>query len=204
MDRVRRLILTHILLLLFLSLKAVHASPYIEGGTAIGNVSQADAMAQTSLGTLGTSFIGSLSLYVPVTPIRKPIHFELGLQNRFTTLPGENGNEFMLTPQLAARLEFWRFFVGGGYAPKVLINFKPYQGSTAYFGEAGVIWRVVPEFQICAAFALEYGLPLSGGKSPSPSTEYGLRFRFPLNPKEGGGASAVDYDGHRYPFGIMR
>lgn len=204
MDQVRRLILTHLLILLLVAHKAAHGSPYIEAGTAIGRVSQADAIAQQSLGTLGTSFVGSLSLYFPVTPLRNAAHFELGLQNRFTTLPGDSGSAFLFTPHLSARVEFWRFYFGGGYAPKVLVDFKPYQGSSAFFGEAGVIWRVVPEFQIAATFAMEYGMPASGGRSPSPATEYGLRFRFPLDPKETGSSSAVDYDGHRYPFGIMR
>ena len=110
----------------------------------------------------------------------------------------------MFTPNIAARFEFWRFYVGGGYAPKVLIDFKPYQGSTAYFMEGGLIWKVIPEFQIAATIALEYGIPASGGVSPSPSTEYGLRFRFPLNPNDYSGGKGVNFDGFRYPFGIMK
>jgi hypothetical protein len=199
---VRRQILLPILLLILAAIKVAHADPYIEAGTSIGNASNADAMAQRSLGAVGTSFIGSLSLYFPVG--RGPVHFDLGMQNRFTTLPGASGSAMMFTPNVAARIEFWRVYIGGGYAPKVLVDFKPYQGSSAYFGEAGAIWRVVPELQICATIAMEYGMPASGGKSPSPSTEYGLRFRFPLNPKEAGSARGVDWDGYRYPFGIMR
>ena len=86
----------------------------------------------------------------------------------------------------------------------VPVDFSPYSGAFSYYAEGGLIWRVVPEFQICLSATMEYGRPPSGNVSPNPAMEYGLRFRFPLDPKEFGAASGVEWDGFRYPFGIMR
>lgn len=113
----------------------------------------------------------------------------------------------MLTTNIAMRLQFYRFFVGGGYAPFTLasssgplaIHTNP--NVSTFFAEGGVIWRVVPELQIVATYAMEYGV---SPKSPAPGTEYGLRFRFPLSPYESVGDASSKFDGFRYPFGIMK
>jgi hypothetical protein len=180
------------------------ASPYIEAGTSLGTYTSGESLTEQTIGTPGLGFVGSLSLYFPVTSLKNAMHFELGLQNRLNFVNGSSASPMVVTPNLSARFEFWRMFVGAGYAPIVLVGTRPMHGSTSYFFEGGLIWRVIPEFQICAAVGLEYGQPARGGTSPSPGTEYGLRFRFPLDPKEFGSSRGVDFDGHRYPFGIMR
>jgi hypothetical protein len=132
------------------------------------------------------------------------VHLDLGLHNRLNFVSGSGASPMVFTPNLAARIEFWRFFAGAGYAPKVLVDMKPKNGASSYFFEGGVIWRVVPEFQICASALLEYGTSVAGTASPVGATEFGLRFRFPLSPKEYASSGGVDFDGYRYPFGIMR
>ena len=81
-------------------------------------------------------------------------------------------------------------------------SLKPVRSTFSYFLEAGAIWRVVPEFQIVAAAGFEVGMK-SGYASPT-NLEYGLRFRFPLSPKDDSMAKGVKWDGFRYPFGVMR
>jgi hypothetical protein len=141
-------------------------------------------------------------------------HLQAGLQTRIstTTIEGSTDPLAMGSVHLGVRLEIWRFYAGVGYSPFSWVS-KPQQGVMSlhlnpeyatYFGEAGLIWRVIPELQISACFGLEYGLGRSGTQSPLPVTEYGLRFRFPFSPKEGSGAAGVDFDGFRYPFGVMR
>lgn len=180
------------------------ASPYIEAGTGLGQFTRGDAIAEQSLGTLGWGFIGSMNLYFPVTSLKNAIHLDLGLQNRIQFVSGSDASPMIFTPNLSLRVEFWRFFVGAAYAPKVLVDMQPKQGAWSYLFEGGLIWRVVPEFQICATGALEYGRSAGGAASPVGGTEFGLKFRFPLDPKEYGSSSGVDFDGYRYPFGIMR
>ncbi len=169
---------------------------------------------QNTAQTTGTGFLGSFSFYAPVTSIRHFFHFDLGIQNRFLTTSGsaDGAPLAMGSTDVGLRLEISRFYVGGGYAPFTYVS-RPGEGLTSlhgnggthsYFFEAGGIWRIIPEFQIVATVAREYGLPLSGGTSPSPISEYGLRFRFPLNPTENAHGNGVDFDGFRYPFGIMK
>jgi hypothetical protein len=184
------------------------ASLYIEAGTSYGTMANGGSFFQNSAAQSSTSgFLGSLSLYVPVTKERNFFHFELGLQNRLLTA----GNSLaMATNEIGARLQISRFYVGGGYSPLTYVSNSGVMSlhinpdTHAYFMEAGAIWRVIPEFQIVLTYSREYGVTSGGGQSPAPVAEYGLRFRFPLNPSDTSHGSAVDFDGFRYPFGFMK
>jgi hypothetical protein len=203
-----------LILILFVSLLltgSARANSYIEGGVATGTMKNAgNFFSQSSVGSTGLGFIGSLSVYKPFTSERHFYHLEFGIQNRFTTATDTNTKKSlaMFTPNLALRLEFFRFYVGGGYAPLVFgsasgaTSLHTIQSAHSDFIEGGVIWRVIPELQISAGAALEFGSPKGSGTSPT-ITEYGLRFRFPFNPKDNSKKS-VQYDGFRYPFGVMK
>jgi hypothetical protein len=190
-----------------------HASAYIEAGTGLGSFVNGESFFGQSTASKGNGFLGSLSFYVPVTSEKRFAHLQLGLQNRVLQASDSAGNPLYFgSSEIGARLEISRLFVGAGYAPLTYVNkpgsgitsLYPNHGSTAYFFEVGAIWRVIPELQICAAYSLEKGLQ-SGGSSPSPISEYGLRFRFPLDPTDHkSGSKGVDFDGFRYPFGFMK
>ena len=194
--------------LLFLDARA---APYFEVGTSIGTVKNGDSYFNLT-SVSGSSFVGSFNFYVPITPLRHFTHLDLGLQNRLTTFTTGSGQSLALeTTGLGLRLEFWRFYAGAGYSPLAftsspgsgVLGLKSKSGASGYFGEAGVIWRVVPELQITLSYGLEYCTPKGGGTNLT-STEYGLHFRFPLHPKENSSKSEVKFDGFRYPFGFMK
>lgn len=188
---------------------------YYEAGTSLGGFAAADSFFnQPSAAATSGGFVGSLSVYVPVSRPNALGRLQAGLQTRISTSTTEGTNDALAmgSLHLGARLEIWRFYVGAGYSPWTWVS-KPQQGVTSlhlnpgfssYMAEAGLIWRVIPEFQIAACFGVEYGLGRSGIQSPLPVTEYGLRFRFPFNPKEGNTGEGVKFDGFRYPFGVMR
>jgi hypothetical protein len=187
------------------------ASPYFEVGTSLGSVSNGDAYFQQTA-VSGSSFVSSFNFYVPLTPVNYLAHVDLGLQNRLTSFTPANSESLaMASTNLAMRVEFWRFYAGGGYSPLTFLSspgggitgLHSYKGSSAYFWELGVIWRIIPEFQIALCYGRESVRPKGGGTSLS-SSEYGLRFRFPLSPKEGGSKGEVKFDGFRYPFGFMK
>jgi hypothetical protein len=195
---------------------AAHATgTYYEIGTSLGGFAAADPFFnQPSAAATSGGFVGSLSVYAPVSKPNAIGRLQAGFQTRISTstIEGTPDSLAMGSLHLGARLEIWRFYVGAGYSPWTWVS-KPQQGVTSlhlnpgfssYLGEAGLIWRVIPEFQIAACFGVEYGLGQGGIQSPLPVTEYGLRFRFPFNPKEGNAASGVEFDGFRYPFGVMR
>lgn len=184
------------------------ASLYFEAGTGLGQFTKADAFFGTPVSSK-SGFSGSFSAYYPVTRPQNFAHLDLGIQTRFTSTESTSGNTLTLgSANLGIRFEIWRFYFGGGYSPinfisekgEGLLGLHTYPSNSSYFAEGGAIWKVIPEFQIVAAVSLEYGT--SG--SPSPLTEYGLRFRFPINPKEGRGQDSSSFDGFRYPFGIMK
>ena len=189
------------------------ASPYFEAGAALGDVKNGDEffnLPNSNSDSFG--FVGSFSFYAPVTSLKHFWHLELGLQNRVSTFTNSDSKSFaMLSPNLSARLEFSRFYVGAGYAPITFAS-KGDSGisgltrrtdAVSYFFEGGLIWRIIPEFQIAFTYALEYGAAF-GPALNSRGSEYGLRFRFPLFPKELTKGSGADFDGFRYPFGVMK
>ncbi|NDF14742.1 hypothetical protein EB061_05405 [bacterium] len=186
------------------------ASLYLEAGTGLGNMSSGDTFFGTP--TANTSnFSASFAAYSPVTPPSSIGHIALGLHARATSGAAASGTALSFgSANLSLRAEFWRFFAGAGYSPISYISkkgsgflgLKGQRESCSYFIETGAIWRVIPEFQIIGAVSLETGLTQSV-KSPL-ITEYGLRFRFPLDPKERPSGGGQSFDGYRYPFGIMK
>jgi hypothetical protein len=190
-------------------------SAYYEAGTSLGGFSGAGAFFnQPGAANTSGGFVGSLSVYAPVTRPNAFGRLQAGLQTRISTstVAGTSDALAMGSLHVGARLEIWRLYVGAGYSPWTWVS-KPQQGISSlhlnpgfssFLAEAGLIWRVIPEFQIAACFGLEYGMERSGIQSPLPVTEYGLRFRFPFNPKEGNSGSGVEFDGFRYPFGVMK
>jgi hypothetical protein len=205
-----------LLLMLVKPHSTLAASAYGELGASFGKISTGDGYFGTSnsISSSNLGFCGSFNFYIPVTPSRYKVNLQLGLQNRLTLVsnPSPKLDLAMFTANMAFRVELSdRFYVGAGYGPFTLkstnglLNLMNNNGATSYFYEAGAIWRVVPELQISVTYSLEYGSPANGGsRSPSPASEYGLRFRFPLFPYESGSGSASDYDGFRYPFGFMK
>ena len=160
----------------------------------------------------GSGFVGSLGVYFPVNSDRNALQFQVGVQNRLSLNSTATGESLaMNTLNLAGRIELNRFFLGAGYSPfdfvskagsgVTSLHLNP--GTHSYFLEGGVIWQVIPEFQIAAAYGLEFGSSPQGS-GPSPATEIGLRFRFPLFPREMGGRGSAKFDGYRYPFGLMK
>lgn len=192
---------------------SAYGGPYIEAGTSLGTIQSGDQYFQKPGSKTGvSSFVGSLSLYFTLPPFLNFTHFDVGLQNRFSIGSSSStpaNSLAMITPNLAVRYEFWRFFAGAGFAP---ITFGSANGISSvrirsdtysYFLEGGLIWRVVPEFQIALAVGIERGVVRAQGASPTVG-EYGLRFRFPINPKDDAVGKRVKFDGFRYPFGVMK
>jgi len=186
------------------------ASTYFEFGLGVGTFKKADSYFGTSVSNAG-GFAGNFSAYWPLTYLGNLARIDFGLQNRISCGTDTSGGSLTFgSVNLATRIEFWRFFVGAGASPitffntnqKGILGLHPQAGTYSYFVEGGALWRVVPEFQIIASAALETA-SVSSALSPSPITEFSLRFRFPLNPKEFTGRGS-SFDGYRYPFGIMK
>ena len=175
--------------------------------------SGANYFQQPAASSTKTGFGMNGSFYYPVIFPRDAIHVDIGIQDRLTSssIAGTGSPLAMNTLNLGVRLEFWRFYVGAGYGVWDFVStpgngvasLRSYAGVHSYFTEGGVIWRVIPEFQIAAGVGLEFGTP-SGGTSPAPSIDYGLHFRFPLFPGDEAKSKTVKFDGFRYPFGFMK
>ena len=74
------------------------------------------------------------------------------------------------------------------------------KNAMAGFFEAGLLWRVVPFFNLALEASIE-GVSKNGTKSPYPVEQATLQMRFFFG--EGNkAASNRHYDGWRYPFGI--
>jgi hypothetical protein len=186
------------------------ASNYLEFGLGVATFKKADSYFGTSVSNAG-GFAGNFSAYWPILYLGDLARMDLGFQTRISCASDTSGGSLSFaSTNLSTRIEFWRFFIGAGASPitfyntqsKGILGLHPYPGTLSYFLEGGAFWRVAPEFQIIASAALE-SASASSGLSPSPITEFSLRFRFPLNPKESTSRGA-GFDGYRYPFGIMK
>lgn len=73
-------------------------------------------------------------------------------------------------------------------------------------GEAGIVWRVVPDFHINIGVNMNYRIALDSFSpiGPAPSMSFFGAFKFYLFKVKSptSGASIRTYDGWRYPFGI--
>lgn len=185
---------------------------YTELQTGFGIIQTPDQFFNTTnAGSTGLGFSGGLHFYFE--PLQsKFLSWHIGLANRLTLGTSSNTSQALAmgSHHIATRLEFGRFFIGGGYAPFTwagtdgITSLKPNSGASSYFLEAGAIWRVVPEFFICAVVSYEFGMPASLAINPSSAiaSEYGLRFRFPLSIGRER-KQDFEWDGWRYPFGVM-
>lgn len=202
------------LALSFAWISSAQASLYVEVGTSIGTMGNAQTyFSQSAASASNTGFLTSISIYAPVTSEKRFLHLELGVQNRFFTASTQaNAQPLALgTTEVGARLQVSRFYAGGGYAPIAYVSksgsgftsLHVNSGASAYFFEGGLIWRVIPEFQIALTYARET-LKTSSGVTNPTNTEYGLRFRFPFDPSAEAKAKGASFDGFRYPFGFMK
>ena len=184
-------------------------SSYVELGTGIGIVAGGNSFFGVSnAASTNMGFAGSVSYYVPIQLIKGFSQIDIGIQNRMyftSTSSAPDHSLAMLTPNIAGRFQISRFYGGAGFSPLALMSItgpmalKPQSGKEGIFFEGGAIWRVVPELQIVGVFALEHEL------SNSPTcTEFGIHFRFPLNPNSSVGDASSKFDGFRYPFGFMK
>lgn len=184
---------------------------YTDFGFGIGTLKNgANYFNQPTADGSHSSTVINGGLYYPV--LEKALILDLGLMDRLTYSSTSSGSSLgMNTVNVGARLEFARFFVGAGYGVFDMVSSAgsssphAYSGVHSHFFEGGVIWRVIPEFYITLSAGLEYASP-TGGTSPSPSSDYGIHFRFPLYPSERpkSGSKSVEFDGFRYPFGFMK
>lgn len=190
-----------------------HASGYWEGGWSLNMMKKgATWFGQSSANSADTGYGLAGSVYFPVLWARHPYHLDLGIQDRYTRSSASSNSFGMNTVNIAARLELWRIFVGAGYGffdfvnspGKSSLSMHHYSNATSIFYEAGLIWRVIPEFQINLEAAIENGTPPSSSATSPTTTSLGISFRFPFSPKETNSARGVEFDGFRYPFGFMK
>ncbi len=177
---------------------------YSELQTGIGIISSAEKYFGVA-GSGGLGFSGGLHLYGNL--FGKPgMAWQWGIANRLTTGNLDGASLAMLTHNLATRIEFYRFYIGGGFSPfgwkstDGISGLKPNSGVKTFFLEGGLIWKIVPEYQICATVAYEFPYLTF----VPTNMEYGLRFRFHFGNPEDSSKKEKDWDGWRYPFGFMR
>lgn len=72
-----------------------------------------------------------------------------------------------------------------------------------YFGEVGLLWRIVRFFHLSLEGSAQM-VQTSNGVGPSPTAEVVVQFRFywESTRSSGNATRAGGYDGWRYPFGL--
>lgn len=179
---------------------------YWEAGLGLNQMQSANEMfgATDAQSTgFGPTFSGTLATVLTSPDAWFPFH--LGVHSRYHGNSSDTASFALLANYGLARLEFWRFMVGAGYAPFVFrksnaggTNSSFSQAtSTGYMGQAGFILPIIPTFLLSINGTYE-----NFGNSPTVfSVELVFRFYF------GGGMFRErspferEYKPWRYPYG---
>jgi len=185
-----------------------NAAFYVETGFGVGELRGIDKMYNSTAGSTGLGLASNLSLAATIGNPNSLVQLHLGLQQRLTQ-GGASGTSYsLMTTEPLIRLETPRFYVGFGATPLVWTqkgsslgtSFSPAKGAMAAYAEFGLLWRVVPFFNLALAGSLE-GVSKSGVNSPFPVAQATFQMRFFFGEGNKGGGHRK-YDGWRYPFGV--
>lgn len=198
---------------LFGTFPAQAAQFYLEVGAGIDKFISPDAFypSLTRSPGLGYTFNGMIGAYLFGGPSS---NVQLGIK-AIASQAGTDTQEINLAvPVPMLRLEFWRFYVGAGLTPYVwsrtsdtlgLDYFRLESGTLAGVLEAGLMWKILPDFSLNLEGSGLFVKSDRAGLSPKPVAALTLQFRFLFSigkpMKESGGNK---FDGWRYPFGFGR
>jgi hypothetical protein len=157
----------------------------------------------------------NIGLWTTFTNGNPPLEFQFGVQDRYETVQASGLSYGLNLVYPVVRLQMSRIYFAFGYTPFVMSSeggssaenqtLNNTTGSTAMFGETGVLFPVTPKFSF--GTSLSYERVTSGGvASPSPIYTGNFFMRFYFGFGEGGstgGSSRTsnEFHGWRYPFG---
>ena len=182
---------------------------YIETGAGTGMFFVGSAYFNNGA-TDNSSLGGSLNVILAksFSPDDATFQFHFGIRNQFDVTTSNDALLMTHTILPVIRFEFWRFYFGGGGTPFVFANadggaFQIQERSIGLLGEAGVMWKVTPDFYFNIG-ATAHSIYRDGLLRPIIGAgTIQLRFYFSHgDPASSGGSSGKKYDGWRYPFGI--
>lgn len=186
------------------------ADLYLETGIGAGQIYKAQKIYGAQAKNLQPGFSGNALFAASLGPDNSVAQFHLGVETRLTTTSG-SGNSYWLSGIYPIfRVETRRFYVGGGASPFLFqragksstLVMQQLNGTLGFLGEFGLLWRVVPFFNLALEFSLEYGKG-KGAAAPAPAAQATLQMRFYIGDAIApGNARKRKYDGWRYPFGM--
>jgi len=174
------------------------------------------------VGVGGAQIIGGAPLYGASTPTSPSMGFaanaaafwnlnksyslvqlHFGFSYKLSTSSFDGGELLLQGLYPTLRLETYRFYLSGGVSPLLWMNDSEgaIVGATSlgYFGQAGLLWRIVPFFHIALETTGQF-INAPGGMGPKPALDVCYVMRFYLtNPSD---LKKMSWDGWRYPFGI--
>lgn len=187
------------------------SATYIETGFGTGQISGGNGLygsgtpKRTDFG-----FAQNATFAIAFGSANSFLQLHLGIQQRITSGSSSGMTYSLLSAYPLIRLETPRMYFGFGASPFVwkksgtssdfITGYSKVTSAVGGFGEVGLLWRVVPFFNLALAGSAE-AVSRSGQLSPSPALQIGLQLRFFL----GDGMKSTGkkkYDGWRYPFGI--
>lgn len=177
---------------------------YFEFGGGLAKMKSASALYSTSTQKAPDSMsggAGQATLGFNLQESQRGLLLQLGLQGRYVSASGHD----LLATYPIARLELWRLGLTFGYTPFLWdgIGFKKLSGaSSAMVAELVFLMPITPEIDFGLSGGMQWVTLESGGKSPSPSTEYGAFFRLNFGMSDNQASERRKFKGWRYPFGV--
>jgi hypothetical protein len=185
---------------------------YLETGFGVGMMMKSQELYPTAPARTGYGFGSNITFANAFGTGHSSIQIHLGIQQRLTQASGNGRSYALATLHPAVRIEMQRFLIGFGATPLVwkkdgtttdlLTGYQSVSGAVAAFGEAALLWRVVPHFHLSIGGSAEF-VSRSGSRSPAPALQATFNMRFFLGSgAQAGTGSRRKYDGWRYPFGV--
>lgn len=185
---------------------------YIELGAGAGQIWQGENVFGSSLGAKSPlSFAGEFSLIQNFSSSSSWLQIHIGAIARYQTLTTASQTITFMSASPLLRLDTPRIYIGAGATPFVWQQdsagaFLPIDETWIYSGQVGLLWRIVPFFNMALELNTEVFKTTAGmGPKPAWTGLFVMRFYFDEETGGGGGGrrgGGGGYDGWRYPFGI--
>lgn len=157
----------------------------------------------------GTGYGMNIGLWTTFTNGDAPLEFQLGVDDRYSSVSPYSLNAVYPV----VRLQASRIFFSFGYSPYVMgstsgsssassssSSLQHVSGASALMGEAGLLLPVTPLFSFGLSGTYEQ-VSEGGVKSPSPVISGNVFMRFYFGFGDGSSRKSNEFHGWRYPFG---
>lgn len=186
---------------------------YTDVGIGLGQIREGAAFFEGSglASSPGLSLAGNFAMVQSLGGMGGILEVHLGVKGFYNTA-SQGGNSYStLIPYPMLRFDLPRFYFSAGASPFLWasssgVSFSRVPSAVAGFADFGLLWRIVPFFNLALEASAQMVQKSGADLSPRPAWTAALQMRFYVlgtdSSGSGGGGAKRPRDGWRYPFGM--